>query len=328
MSRSATTAFLALGLALLVVTGAPLASAQDEAPAASAAPANDDPTGLAKYIGDLPPSFDDPTEVMGRFKTLLEKNDPGGMASLLGLDPAAAVASEDFVERFLEIRDLATQLLVLKTLADDRRILIIGREVWPFPFPIVQTDGKWAFDTEAGLEEIVNRTIGEDELMAIETARGYVQAQFEYRATDWDGDGVPEYARHLISTPGNFDGLYWPDEPGIPESPAGGFVSDDDVPEEGDVSGYFGYRYRILEGQGDEVAGGAYSYVINDNMIAGFGLIARPVTYGVTGVMTFVVNQYGTVYEKDLGPDTAELADAITAFDPDQSWSIVTEVTE
>ena len=250
------------------------------------------------------------------------------MARLLGLDPAVAVASEDFVKRFAEIRDLATQLLILRTIADDRRVLIIGREVWPFPFPIVRTDGKWAFDTEAGLEEIINRTIGEDELMAIETARGYVRAQDAYRTTDWDGDGVPEYARRLISTPGAFDGLYWPDEPGIPESPAGAFVSDENIPEEGDVTGYFGYRYRILEGQGDGVAGGAYSYVINDNMIAGYGLIARPATYGVTGIMTFVVNQYGTVYEKDLGPDTAELADAVMAFDPDESWNIVTEVTE
>lgn len=327
MYRKTTAIFLALGLALLVTAEGTPAFAQDASEAA-VSPANDDPTGLARYIGDLPPSFDDPTDVMGRFETLLEENDVAEMARLLGLDPAAAEASEDFVERFAEIRDLASKLLVLRPLADDRRILVIGREVWPFPFPIVRTDGKWAFDTVAGLEEIVNRTIGEDELMAIETARGYVRAQEEYRTTDWDGDGVPEYARRLISTPGTFDGLYWPDEPGIPESPAGGFVSDEDIPEEGDVSGYFGYRYRVLEGQGDGVAGGAYSYVINDNMIAGFGLIARPATYGVTGIMTFVVNQYGTVYEKDLGPDTAELADAITVFNPDESWNIVTEVTE
>jgi hypothetical protein len=326
MSRSTATVFLALGLTLLAA-GAP-AFAQDAPEVATASPADSDPTGLTKYIGDLPPQFDDPTDVMGRFKTLLAENDPAEMARLLGLDPAVAVASEDFIERFAEIRDLATQLLTLRTLADDRRVLIIGREVWPFPFPIVQTDGKWAFDTEAGLEEIINRTIGEDELMAIETARGYVRAQDEYRTTDWDGDGVSEYARRLISTDGAFDGLYWPDEPGIPESPAGAFVSDDELPEEGEVSGYFGYRYRILEGQGDGVAGGAYSYVINDNMIAGFGLIARPASYGVTGIMTFVVNQYGTVYEKDLGPDTSELADAITVFDPDESWNIVTEVTE
>jgi hypothetical protein len=317
-----------VGFALLATAGGTPAFAQDASEAAATSAADNDPTGLAKYIGDLPPAFDDPTDVMSRFKTLLEENDMAGMALLLGLNPAAAEASGDFVERFGEIRDLATQLLVLRTLADDRRVLIIGREVWPFPFPIVRTDGKWAFDTEAGLEEIVNRTIGEDELMAIETARGYVRAQEEYRATDWDGDGVPEYARRLISTPGSFDGLYWPDEPGIPESPAGGFVSDEDIPEEGDVSGYFGYRYRILEGQGDGVAGGAYSYVINDNMIAGFGLIARPAIYGVTGIMTFVVNQYGTVYEKDLGPDTTALADAITVFDPDESWNLVTEVTE
>jgi len=323
-----TAVFLALGLALLVTASPPLAIADDAPAGASSSSVDDDPTGLGRFIGALPPEFNDATDVMARFKTILEENDPAEMARLLGLDPAVATASEDFMERFAEIRELAGQLLVLRTLSDDRRVLIIGREVWPFPFPIVRTDGKWAFDTEAGLEEVINRRIGEDELMAIETARGYVRAQEEYRATDWDGDGVPEYARRLISSPGTFDGLYWPSEPGLPESPAGAFVSDDELPEEGEVSGYFGYRYRILEGQGDEIAGGAYSYVINNNMIAGFGLIARPATYGVTGIMTFVVNQYGTVYEKDLGPDTAALADAITLFDPDPSWDIVTEVTD
>ena len=177
MSRSTATVLLALGLALLATVGGAPAIAQDAPDAAAASTADSDPTGLAKYIGDLPPEFRDATDVMGRFKTLLAENNPAGMARLLGLDPAVAVASEDFVKRFAEIRDLATQLLVLRTMSDDRRVLIIGREVWPFPFPIVRTDGKWAFDTEAGLEEIINRTIGEDELMAIETARGYVRAQ-------------------------------------------------------------------------------------------------------------------------------------------------------
>ena len=328
MSRRNAGIFLALGLAVLLAGGIPSAMADDAAPAAATSPVIDDPTGLARYIGDLPPEFDDPTDVMGRFKTILGADDPAAMADLLGLDPAVAVESEDFLERFSEIRDLARQLLVLRTLAEDRRVLIIGRDVWPFPFPIVRTDGKWAFATEAGLEEVINRRIGEDELMAIETARGYVRAQEEYRATDWDGDGVQEYARRLISTPGSFDGLYWPEEPGLPASPAGAFVSDEGLPDEDETTGYFGYRYRILEAQGDGVAGGAYGYVINDNMIAGFGLVARPATYGVTGIMTFVVNQYGTVYEKDLGPDTAQRADAIAEFDPDESWDIVTEVTE
>jgi len=327
MFRPIAPVFVAIGLAAIGMIAVPQASAEDTATASTPA-VGDDPTGLARFMGDHPPEFDDPMEVMGRFKTALEENDPAGMAVLLGLDPDAAVASDDFKAHLADIRDLADQLLVMRSPAEDRRILVVGREVWPFPFPIVEIDGKWAFDTEAGLEEIVNRRIGENELMAIETARGYVAAQEDYWATDWDGDGVPEYARRLISSPGAYDGLYWPDDPGIPESPGGAFVSDEDLPEEGEASGYFGYRYRILEGQGDEVAGGAYSYVINDNMIAGFGLIARPAEYGITGVMTFIVNQYGTVYEKDLGPDSAELADGISLFDPDETWDIVTEVTE
>lgn len=324
---------IALSLVLavgLVLTGTALSSRVDAQAqtAASGSAAAADTTGLSEFVGGEPPAFDDTGAVLAAFKTALEQNDRAGMARLLGLDPEKAVASDEFSQRFGEIKDLAAQLLVVRPLAEDRRILVIGREVWPFPFPIVQTNGKWAFDTEAGLEEVINRAIGENELMAISTARGYVGAQETYRATDWDGDGVPEYAQELISTPGTYDGLYWPEEAGIPESPAGALVSDEDLPAQGEESGYFGYRYRILKGQGDNVAGGMYDYVINGNMIAGFGLIARPVEYGVTGVKTFIVNQYGTVYEKDIGPDTARFADAIMLFDPDDTWSVVTEVTE
>ena len=320
---------LAFGLAFGGMMHSGPAAAQEATPAAEEGSAPADTTGLAEFVGDEPPSFDDPAEVVAAFKAALEENDRVGMAKLLGFDPDVAVADEDYNERFNEIKDLAVQLLLVQSPAEDRRILVIGREVWPFPFPIVRSDdGKWAFDTEAGLEEVINRDIGENELMAISTAHGYVEAQDTYGATDWDDDDVPEYAQQLISTPGTYDGLYWPEGNGVPESPAGAFVSDEDLPEEEGGSGYFGYRYRILKGQGDNVAGGMYDYVINGNMIAGFGLIARPVEYGVTGVKTFIVNQYGTVYEKDLGSDTAALADAVMLFDPDETWDIVTEVAD
>ena len=154
------------------------------------------PEWMEEFIGAKAPTFDDPAAVADAFKAALAADDRAGLARLLGLDPETMLASEDYNERFAEVRDLANWLLVVKSLAEDRRILLLGRELWPFPSPIVETDGKWAFDTVAGLEEVVNRRIGENELMAIETARGYVDAQEAYKETDWDGDGVPEYAQN------------------------------------------------------------------------------------------------------------------------------------
>ncbi len=162
-------------------------------------------------------------------------------------------------------------------------------------------DGKWYFDTYAGLEEIVNRRVGENELEAISTARAYVDAQQDYAEADHDGDGVLEYAQKLISTEGETDGLYWPTDDVNGESPAGDGIDLAELDKSKAGEGYFGYKFRILTGQGDNIAGGAYDYVINGNMIAGFALIAWPAKYGETGVKTFAVNQHGVVYETDLG---------------------------
>ena len=191
----------------------------------------------------------------------------------------------------------------------------------------MQLEGKWAFDTIAGLEEVINRRIGENELTTVANLRAYVDAQEDYKETDWDEDGVGEYAQKLISTPETYDGLYWEPGDGVPESPFGSLISQAELATAAE-DGYFGYRYRILSGQGANVAGGQYDYVINGNMIAGFGLLAMPAEYDRTGVMTFVVNQYGTVYEKDLGPDTSALAEKITAFDPDDGWAVVNDPGE
>ena len=206
----------------------------------------------------------------------------------------------------------------------DRQFIDIGDELWPLPFPVVKgDDGKWSFDTYAGLEEIINRRVGENELQAIETMRAYVEAQRDYAAEDRDGDGVLEYAQKLLSSEGKTDGLYWPTDDVNGVSPAGDLVTDQaavDKAKAGD--GYFGYRFRILTGQGDNVAGGAYDYVINGNMIAGFALIAWPVKYAETGVHTFVVSHQGIVYQADLGADTEKLAAGIKRFNPDDDWEV------
>jgi hypothetical protein len=308
-----------LAAALLALASSPPAAAQGaEAPAES----------YERFIGPEPETFEDVAALVEAFTSRLAAGDVDGLAKLLGLDlQELQSAEEDLADHVAEIGAWAAEGVRVEETAPDRRTLLLGHDIWPFPFPVVQVEGKWAFDTGAGLEEVVNRRIGENELQAIATAHAYVEAQEEYRETDWDGDGVLEYARKLISTPENYDGLYWPAAQGVPESPAGAFVdAADEDPADG--SGYFGYRYRILESQGENVAGGEYDYVINDNMIAGFALIAWPVEYDATGVHTFMVSHHGTVYEKDFGPDTAAEVEKITSFNPDQTWSLPTNATQ
>ena len=201
--------------------------------------------------------------------------------------------------------------------------LVIGKDQFPFPIPLVAKDGKWRWDTAAGLDEILTRRIGQNELATIEVMRAYVDAQREYAQVDRDGHGL-QYARKLVSSDGKKDGLSWFTTEGEPESPsrtavanarAEGYTARSGRPEP-----YHGYVFRILTAQGEHAPGGALDYVVHGRMIGGFGLIAAPAQYGNSGVMTFIVNQDGLVYQKDLGPDTTEIAADIKMFDPDQSW--------
>ncbi|MDK1494643.1 DUF2950 domain-containing protein [Sinorhizobium sp. 7-81] len=272
-----------------------------------------------------PPAFDDPMKAVEAFKARLAANDFDGLAKLLGLDAAKVKMGEGAMETFALIREGAARRVVIEDV-DNRKIVEIGDRLWPLPFPITKgEDGKWAFDTYVGLEEIVNRRVGENELEAIEAARAYVDAQKDYASQDRDADGLLEYAQKLISSPGQTDGLYWPAEQGDGESPVGDAISEAALERAKAGEGYFGYRFRILTSQGDNIAGGKYDYVINDNMIAGFGLIAWPVTYAETGVKTFVVNQQGIVYERDLGASTEAIVPFIERFNPDDKWTVVAD---
>ena len=170
----------------------------------------------------------------------------------------------------------------------------------------------------------MNRRVGENELQAIETMRAYVDAQEDYASEDRDEDGVEEFAQKLVSCEGTADGLYWPTDDVNGESPAGD-LDQSELDDAAKGEGYFGYKYKILTGQGDHIAGGAYDYVINGNMIAGFGLIAWPAKYGETGVKTFAVNQHGVVYETDLGPATSDVVKYIDRFNPDDTWEVVAD---
>jgi len=272
-----------------------------------------------------PPAFGTPDEAVEAFKTAIAANDVDKLATVLGLDAAKLKADEEVMNTFAQIRDGANKKVVVRDIGGSK-IIDIGDRLWPLPFPVVKgSDGKWSFDTYAGFEEIINRRVGENELQAIATMRAYVDAQHDYASEDHDGDGVLEFARKLVSSDGQMDGLYWSPELGAGPSPAGeAFETEATLNKAKAGEGYFGYHYRIIESQGPNIAGGKFNYVINGNMIAGFALIAWPVRYGETGVHTFEVNANGIVYQADLGQKTGSLASAITQFNPGDTW----EVTE
>ena len=226
--------------------------------------------------------------------------------------------------------DAAVEQAGIEQDGDDRATLVIGKDDWPFAIPLVKEPQGWRFDTDAGLEEIQNRLIGKNELYAIAVAEAYVDAQREYESEDRTGEGR-QFAQKLKSSEGKRDGLYWPVVEGEPESPMGpliaeavaeGYLQD---PDSGPKP-YHGYFYRMLKAQGPNAPGGAKSYVGDSGrMTEGFGLVAWPADYGNSGVMTFIVNQQGVVFQKDLGEQTDQLAAAVTAYDPDAAWQVVTD---
>ena len=225
----------------------------------------------------------------------------------------------------------ATNRLVHES--DTSCVLEVGPNFWPFPVPIVRKDGRWFFDTEAGKEEIFRRRIGKNELATLEVMRAYVDAQREYASRDRDGDEVLEYAQRLASTLGTKDGLFWPPDLDGEISPLGPLVAQaqgEGYRMEGKVrnserEAFHGYFFKILTRQGKQAAGGKYDYIINGHMISGFALAAWPAEYGESGIMTFIVNQQGRVFQRDLGGRTDKLAPAMKVYDPAPGWSVSPE---
>src|SRR5262245_19549698 len=210
-----------------------------------------------------------------------------------------------------------------------RKELVIGHESWPFPVPLSKTSRGWVFDVAAGKDEILNRCIGRNELSTLEITQAYVHAQRTYPATGHDGKPAGIYAQRISSDEGTQNGLYWPSKRGQPRSPLGDLVAQaarDGQPRDPAHAGqtpFHGYYFRIVNGQGTSAPGGAKQYIVNGQMTGGFALVAWPAKYDATGVMTFIVNQDGVVYEKDLGPETATRAISITRYDPDGTWTRV-----
>jgi len=247
----------------------------------------------------------------------IARHDGDAVKAVIGPDyrtyiPAASIDPDD-VTNFLAAWADAHRIV---SAGDDKAFLGVGKYGWTLPIPIVKTSAGWRFDTKAAPEEMRARRIGRNELAAIQVALAYGDAQQEYHARDWNGNGVLEYATRALSSPGKHDGLYWASLPDEPESPLGPEFADAKLGQP-----YHGYLYKILTAQGKDAPGGARSYIKNGHMTEGYALIAWPAHYDDTGVMTFIVNQDGIVYQKNLGAKTDALARAVTAYNPDASWT-------
>jgi hypothetical protein len=278
-------------------------------------------------------AFKTPDEAAAALAGAAKAGDPKAIVTVLGPDGADIASSGDPVadaatrEKFVAAYDAKHQITME---GDNKAIVVIGQEDFPLPIPLLRKDGAWRFDTEAGREEILFRRIGKNELDAIQSSLAYVDAQNEYADKDRTGAGKGLYAQRIISSAGKKDGLYWPDAQNNDASPLGELIAK--ATAQGYRTGggrtpYHGYYFKILKKQGAAAAGGELEYVVKDKMIGGFALVAYPAEYRNSGVMTFIVNHSGIVYEKDLGPRTADIAEKMTTYSPDSSWHKVESPT-
>jgi hypothetical protein len=282
-------------------------------------------------------SFASPEEAVNALVVAVKADDKKETLAILGPGGKELIFSGDEVEdkagreKFLKAYDDKNKL---EKESADKMVLHVGSNDWPLPIPIVKKINVWVFDTKAAKEEILNRRIGRNELNVIEVLHAHVDAQREYASKDCKGDGVVEFAQKFISTKGKRDGLYWEAKEGEEMSPLGPLVAQAakegyaEKPEGITFSPYHGYYYKILKGQGKHAAGGAYDYVDKGKMILGFALVAYPAHYKNSGIMTFIVNQEGIIYEKNLGKNTESIAKEMTIFDPDSTWKKVKEIPE
>jgi len=269
-------------------------------------------------------SFATPEAAMEAFGNAVIDSDEAALQAMFGanfrqlIPPAGAELRYEFIEAWAKSHKIEPD-------GDRRARIAAGLKGWTLPIPLEKTASGWRFDMKAGMEEIAIREIGRNELATIKVAMAYADAQREYIASDRNGDGVPEYAQKITSSAGKMDGLYWPTKANEEPSPLGRLLANAAADKGRKPGSYHGYSYRILTAQGPDAPGGARSYIADGRMTGGFGLVAWPTSYGKSGVMSFMINQDGQVYEKNLGAGTAEQAARIKTFDPDATWRKVTD---
>ena len=273
--------------------------------------------------------FPSPDEAVQALVAATKADDLKSMLAILGPGSKDLISSGDSVDDNVH-RDKFVAFYEQKHSLEARTsatmILHIGADDWSMPIPVVKKGNNWGFDIKKGKKEVLNRRIGRNELHVIDVIDAYIDAQHEYASKDCRGAGKVEFAQRLISTPGSRDGLYWEAKEGQQQSPLGPLIAlaaQEGYSAEGNLSPFHGYYFKILKGQGNHAKGGRYNYVVKDKMILGFALVAYPAEFGNSGVMTFLVNQEGIIFEKNLGKNTRHLAGAITKFNPDKSWKKV-----
>ena len=274
-------------------------------------------------------SFAKAEEAMEAFAEAVNTHDLATLRAMLGREGEAILQSGDPAED-REMRErfaaaYAESHKLEEERGGSRAWIVVGKDDWSLPIPLVKRGALWYFDTKAGKEELLNRRIGRNELSTMQAVLAYVDAQQEYYLRNPQNDALLHYAQKFVSSPGKRDGLYFPTSSGEKSSPLGplfdarraaGYLPS----EGGKPAPYHGYHYRILKAQGSKAPGGAYQYVVNGKMMGGFALVAYPANYGNSGIMTFVVNHEGIIYEKDLGPDTTAITQKMTRFNPDETW--------
>ncbi len=279
-----------------------------------------------KATAAQPKMFDTPEQAADALIAAAETYDVPQLLAIFGPDGKDFVSSADPVGDKKSALDFAKQARAKATISHDpampnKAMLVVGEDQWPLPVPLVKRNGKWFFDAKAGRQEILYRRIGANELDAIQVCRGYVEAQKEYSLRIHDDSGVNQYAQKIFSSPGKQDGLYWTNADGSSGGPIGEVVAK--ALAEGysiGKTGYHGYYFKILKGQGPAAPLGKLDYVIEGAMIGGFALVAVPAEYRVTGVKTFIVSNDGIVYQKDLGPDSLEIVKKMELYNPDSTW--------
>ena len=285
---------------------------------------------LAASSGKAQKSFASPEEAVKGLVVAVKDNNTKALVAILGPGSQTIVSSGDPVadragrERFVKLYD---EKNAIEKSGTAKAVLSIGTEDYPFPIPVVKKGGTWRFDAKAGKEEILNRRIGRNELEVIDVLRAYVEAQRDYASMDPMGNGG-EFAQKIRSTPGKKDGLYWEVKEGEVESPFGPLAGEAaregySSSKSGNPTPFHGYLFRILKMQGKNADGGAFDYVANNRMVLGFAMVAYPAQYGSSGIMTFIVNQNGVVYQKNLGRNTGKTAAAMKLYNPDKNWKKV-----